>query len=266
MTYESIRYEVVADHIARLTLDRPRRKNAYDVKLAQECVDAIGRYASDDDLRVLVITGAEDAFCSGGDIRSEEDEHIAATRTLSHATVMREGFHALTMVLHRLEKPTIAMVNGPAVAGGLTLALLCDLRIASDRARLGDTSGTAGLLPDEGGAWLFPRFLGLEQALRMTYFGEVYDADEALRLGLVGEVVPHDELERVTMERAEALARRAPLAIRMAKKMMVRGLTNTLEESLGDAQMAVMIVNDSKDVAEGVSAFIEKRPPRFEGR
>ncbi len=266
MTYDSIRYEVVADHVARLTLDRPRRKNAYDVKLTQECVDALARYASDDDLRVLIITGAEDAFCAGGDIRSEEDEHIAATRTLSHATIMREGFHALTSALHRLEKPTIAMVNGPAVAGGLTLALMCDLRIASDRARMGDTSGTVGLLPDEGGAWLFPRFFGLEKALRMTYFGEVYSADEALRLGLVGEVVPHEDLERVTMERAELLARRAPLAIRMAKKMMVRGLTNTLDESLGDAQMAVMFVNESKDVAEGVQAFLEKRPPEFVGR
>ncbi|RLV55346.1 enoyl-CoA hydratase/isomerase family protein [Aeromicrobium phragmitis] len=266
MTYESIRYEVVADHVAKLTLDRPHRKNAYDVRLAQECVDAIGRYAADDDLRVLIVTGAEDAFCSGGDIRSDADEHIAATRTLSHATVMREGFHALATALHALEKPTIAMVNGPAVAGGLTLALLCDLRIASDRARLGDTSGTAGLLPDEGGAWLFPRFLGLEQALRMTYFGEVYSAQEALRLGLVGEVVPHDRLEQETLQRAQALARRAPLAIRMAKKMMIRGLTNSFPESLGDAQMAVMIVNDSQDVAEGVKAFLDKRPPEFVGR
>lgn len=266
MTYESIRYEVVADHIAKLTLDRPHRKNAYDVKLAQECVDALARYASDDDLRVLIITGADDAFCSGGDIRSDADEHIAATRTLSHATVMREGFHALAMALHNLEKPTIAMVNGPAVAGGLTLALLCDMRIASDRARLGDTSGTAGLLPDEGGAWLFPRFLGLERAMRMTFFGEVYSAEEALRAGLVGEVVPHDQLEQETLRRAETLARRAPLAIRMAKRMMVRGLTTTLSESLGDAQLAVMIVNDSDDVAEGVQAFLEKRPPQFVGR
>jgi 2-(1,2-epoxy-1,2-dihydrophenyl)acetyl-CoA isomerase len=168
--------------------------------------------------------------------------------------------------LHGLEKPTVAMVNGVAVAGGLALALLCDLRVAGESARLGDTSGRVGLLPDEGGAWLYPRAMGLEAALRMTMLGEVYPAQRARELGLVGEVVPDDELLAHTTALARALAARAPLATRVAKKLMLRAATTTLDHALGDAELAVDVVNDSADVAEGVAAFAQKRPPRFEGR
>ncbi|GGU14973.1 enoyl-CoA hydratase/isomerase family protein [Nocardioides albus] len=266
MDYQHIRYETLEPGIAQLTLNRPERMNAYDVVTARECVDALARYASDDEQRVLIVTGEGRGFCSGGDLRSHADEEIASGRMIGHATVMREGFHALTRSMRQLTKPTIAMVNGPAVAGGLTLALLCDLRIASDRATLGDTSGNAGLLPDEGGAWLFPRFLGLEKALRMTYLGEVYDAEEALRLGLVGEVVPHDDLSDHTLALARGIAGRAPLAVRLAKRMMVRGLEETLDASLDHAEIAVTITNDSEDVQEGVKAFLDKREPVFRGR
>jgi enoyl-CoA hydratase/carnithine racemase len=266
MTYQNITYDEIEPGIAQLTLNRPQRMNAYDVATTQECVEALGRYASDDSLRVLVLTGAGRGFCSGGDIRSGEDEQIAESRLIGHATVMREGFHALTRTLHHLDKPVIAMVNGPAMAGGLTLALMCDVRIASDRATLGDTSGTVGLLPDEGGAWLFPRFLGLEKALRMTLWGEVYDAATALDLGLVSEVVPHDQLEEHTLGLARTLAQKAPLAVRLAKRMMIRGQESTLTQSLDDAELAVTIANDSEDVQEGVRAFLDGRAPQFRGR
>src|SRR3954471_4167739 len=168
--------------------------------------------------------------------------------------VMREGMHRVVRVLARLDKPVIAMVNGAAVAGGLTLALMCDFRVAGEGARLGDTSGRAGLLPDEGGAWLFPRFMGLDAAVRMTMLGEIYPAERARELGLVTEVVPDDQLRARTEELAGALAGRAPLAVRMAKKLMRRGLDLTLDQALGDAEFAVDVVNDSADVLEGVAA------------
>lgn len=266
VTYENIRFDECEPGIARLTLNRPHKRNAYDVATTAECVDALSRFDSNDALRVLIITGAGDAFCSGGDVSSEPDEEISSGRMMGHATVMREGFHQLTLALHRLSKPTIAMVNGAAVAGGLTLALLCDFRIAADSAKLGDTSGRFGLLPDEGGAWLFPRFMGLERALRMSIMSEVYSATEAQELGLVGEVVPAADLEDAVLALARGIAQRAPLAIRLTKHMMARGLTSTLEQSLGDAQLAVMVANDSEDVREGVAAFLEKRPARFTGR
>ena len=144
---------------------------------------------------------------------------------------------------------------------GLTLALLCDLRIAAWSARLGDTSGRAGLLPDEGGAWLFPRVMGIAAATRMTLLSELYDASAAQQLGLVGEVVPDEQLHSRTMQLADELAARAPLAVRMAKRMMRRSLELTFEQSLGDAENAVNIINDSQDVQEGVAAFLEKRAP-----
>lgn len=265
--FENIVLSRPRDHVAMLTLNRPRQLNAYTHALCKEVVAAIEDYLRDDGLRCLVVTGAGRAFCSGGDV-SGVDGHRETLRDkqLFDGREMRDGMHRVILALARLDKPVIAMVNGPAVAGGLALALSCDIRVASDQARLGDTSGRFGLLPDEGGAWLFPRAMGLDRALKMTFLAEVYDAQEALRLGLVTEVVPHGELEARTLALAERIAGQAPLAARLAKSMMVRGLDSTLERSLGDAQMAVLISNPTDDVEEGTKAFFEKRKPVFKGR
>jgi enoyl-CoA hydratase/carnithine racemase len=264
--YTDLRVDRPAEHVLRIALDRPRTRNAYTSQTCRELVHALQEYAADDTARVLVLTGTGESFCSGGDLRSEEETSAAHTRQLGHGVVMREGMHAVVLALHRLDKPTIAAVNGVAVAGGLTLALCCDFRLGSDRARLGDTSGRVGLLPDEGGAWLFPRVMGLDRALRMSLLAEIYDAQEALRLGLLTDVVPHEDLADRTMELALHLAAGAPLAIRVAKRMMRRAGDLTLEQSLQDAELAVVAVNDSADVAEGVAAFLDKRTPRFTGR
>jgi 2-(1,2-epoxy-1,2-dihydrophenyl)acetyl-CoA isomerase len=252
--------------IARICLHRPQRLNAYSTDLCRMLCDAVARFRADDALRVMILTGAGRAFCAGGDIRGDAAYAETARRQLGHAEAMREGIHAALRAIFELDKPVIAAVNGAAVAGGLALALVCDFRIASDRARLGDTSGRFGLLPDEGGAWLFPRILGLERALRMTLLHETYDAAEAQRLGLVSEVVAHDTLEARALELARALAQRAPLAIRMAKRLMRQGLERSFSESLEDAAHAVLVVNESEDAREGVRAFVEKRTPKFVGR
>lgn len=266
MDFEHIKFEIPEPGIAQLTLDRPERMNAYDIRTARECVQALAEYSSNDDLRALIVTGSGRGFCSGGDLRSSEDKAVAESRLIGHATVMREGFHPLARALFQLDKPTIAAVNGPAIAGGLTLALLCDFRIASDRAKFGDTSGTAGLLPDEGGAWLFPRVMGMEAALRMTLLGEVYSAEEALSRGLVGEVVEHDKLRARSLDLARTLTNKAPLAVRLAKRLMMRGRESTFAQSLDAAEIAVTITNPSDDVQEGIEAFIQKRHPTFTGR
>ena len=271
MDYRTILYETVEPGIGQITLNRPERLNAYTNPLCNEIVDALRRYTEDDTLRCLIVTGAGRAFCSGGDVsgspREGEPKHASYRgRQMGQAQEMREGMHRVVAALHRMDKPVIAMVNGPAVAGGLTLALACDIRIAAESARLGDTSGRFGLLPDEGGAWFFPRAMGLDRALKMTLLHEVYTASESLRFGLVTEVVPDAELAQHTLSLARGIARKAPLAVRLAKNMMRKGLDSSLENSLDDAALSVMISNPSEDVREGIVAFREKRDPVFKGR
>ncbi len=265
--FRDIRFERVEPTIGRITLARPKQMNAYTTRMCDELVRVLETYLRDDGLRVLIVTGEGRGFCAGGDISGADEAHGDLMKTqLSHAREMRDGMHRVIHALHKLDKPVIAAINGPAVAGGLTLALSCDFRIAADTARLGDTSGKFGLLPDEGGAWLFPRAMGLDRALKMTMLAEVYDAKTARELGLVTEVVPAGELEARTMAFAQALAAKAPLAVRLAKAMMMRGLNLTLDQSLGDAALSVMVSNPAQDVREGVRAFFEKREPKFEGR
>jgi enoyl-CoA hydratase/carnithine racemase len=254
--------------VARITLNRPEKMNAYTFAMTQELQSAVAAYRDDDDLRALVITGAGTrAFCTGGDISGADAEHgrKVAAQPMGRGREMREGMQAVVLALRNLDKPSVAMIRGYAVAGGLALAMGCDFRFAGASARLGDTSGKVGLLPDEGGAWLFPRFMGFDKALRMTLLSEVYDAPRAAELGLVTELVSDESLEDATLAFAEALAGRAPLAVRLTKMMMARSAGLSLEESVADAQMAVMIANPSADVREGLTAFFEKRAPKFKG-
>lgn len=265
--FHDILYDVPEPSIGRVTLNRPKHLNAYTDRMCRELVSALDAYMDDDALRVLILTGAGRGFCSGGDVSGEDREGLDYRHMqMGHGHQMRSGMHRVIAALHRMDKPVVAMINGAAVAGGLTLAAACDVRIASDAAKLGDTSGRFGLLPDEGGAWFFPRLMGLDRALKMTLLHEVYPAEEALKLGLVTEVVPAANLETRTFEFARALAAKAPLAVRLAKSMMRAGLSMPLEQSLNDAALSVMISNPAQDVREGISAFFEKRAPKFEGR
>ena len=270
-SYETIVCDLPRPHVARITLNRERVMNAYSWRMTQELQAAIAAYRDDDDLRALVITGGgQRAFCTGGDVSGTggDADHSRRVRTapMGHGREMRDGMQAVLALLRQIDKPSVAMVRGFAVAGGLALALACDFRFADLTARMGDTSGRFGLLPDEGGAWLFPHVMGYDRALRMTLLHEVYDAKRSHELGLVTELVEGYDLEARTLEFCEALAAAAPLAARTAKMMMRRALASTFESSLEDAQLSVMITNPSQDVREGGAAFREKRQPKFEGR
>jgi enoyl-CoA hydratase/carnithine racemase len=255
------------NRVATITLNRPAKLNAYSEVMVHEIIAALGDARDDDGVRAVIITGAGRGFCSGGDI-SSNFQYPARYRghRMEALLEMRENMHQLVTLLRRFDKPTIAAVNGPAVAGGLTLALCCDFRIAAESARLGDTSLKFALIPDEGGAYLFPKYMGLQNALKMSLFSEVYPARQAKELGLVTEVVPDAELMTMARAWAERLADGPPIAIRITKRMMYKQQTMELENALEDAALSVMVTNYCDDVKEGIAAFHEKRKPDFKGR
>jgi enoyl-CoA hydratase/carnithine racemase len=253
--------------VATITLNRPEKLNAYSEVMVHEIIAALADARDDNEVRCVIITGTGRGFCAGGDV-SKDFQYPSRYRghRMEAMLEMRENMHQLVTLLRRFDKPTIAAVNGAAVAGGLTLALSCDFRIAGESARLGDTSLKFALLPDEGGAYLFPKFMGLERALKMSLFSEVYPAAKAKEYGLVTEVVPDADLMATARQWAERLADGPPIAIRIAKRMMYKQQTMDLENALEDAAMAVMITNYTEDVKEGIAAFHEKRKPNFKGR
>lgn len=161
------------NRVAIITLNRPAKLNAYSEVMVHEIIAALSDARDDDEVRAVIITGAGKGFCSGGDI-SRDFQYPARYRghRMEALLEMRENMHQLVSLLRRFDKPVIAAINGAAVAGGLTLALCCDFRIAGESARLGDTSHKFALIPDEGGAYLFPKFMGLEKALKMSLFAE----------------------------------------------------------------------------------------------
>lgn len=225
--YSDIRVDAPRAGALRIRLHRPEVRNAYRSQTCAELCEAIAHFAADDDLRVLVLTGSEGTFCAGGDLKDPQ-AHEDARAQWGHGRVLRTGIHAVLRALQSLDKPVIAAVDGAAIAGGLALALACHLRIASRRARVGDVSTRAGLIPDDGGAWLFPRAMGLDRALRMTLLSEIYGADEALALGLVTEVVDDDAFEARVDAVVERLAAAAPLATRATIRLMGRSLDGSL--------------------------------------
>lgn len=254
-------------HVATITMNRPTKRNAYSETMVHEIVEALSDARDDDQIRAVILTGAGKGFCAGGDI-SRDFQYPARYRghRLESMLEMRENMHVLIRFLDRFDKPVIAAVNGAAVAGGLTLALACDFRIAAESAKLGDTSLKFGLIPDEGGAYFFPRFMGTDRALKMSLLSEVYTARQALELGLVTEVVADSELLARANELAARLAAGPPIAIRVTKRMMYKQRSMQLDNALEDAAMATLVTNYTDDVKEGTAAFHEKRKPQFKGR
>jgi len=254
-------------HVATITMNRPAKLNAYSETMVHEILAAFGDARDDDAVRVVILTGTGRGFCSGGDIGTDfQYPPRYRGHRLESMLEMRENMHALIRFLYRFDKPVIAAVNGAAVAGGLTLALACDFRIAAESARLGDTALKFALIPDEGGAYFFPRAMGMDRALKMSLLSEIYPARQAMELGLVTEVVPDADLMTAARALADRLAEGPPIAIRLTKRMMYKQRTMELDNALEDAAMATLVSNYTDDVKEGTAAFHEKRKPRFRGK
>ena len=264
MSYKCLLYEV-KDGVATLTMNRPERLNALGDTLREDLQDAVTRASEDPEVRVMILTGAGRGFCSGGDVKAmnERRESGGARPVMDKVAPGRDQ---TVQALRDAPKPVLAAVNGAAAGAGMNIALCCDVRLASTAAKFSQAFVRRGLHPDWGGTYFLPRIVGTAKACELIFTGDVIDAHEALRLGIVSAVHAPEAL----MPAAHALARKIadgpPIAIRLAKRAIYHNLEADLRQSLEFETYAQNICQETDDAAEGIRAFVEKRPPSFRGR
>ena len=251
-----------------VTLDRPEARNAYSEAMVEELVAAFDRLELDDAVRCVAITGAGKAFSAGGDLKrmlAHEGMFEGDARGLRARYLM--GIQRIPRRLARFAKPLIGAINGPAIGAGLDLACMCDVRVATERAKLGSTFVKVGLVPGDGGAYFLARTIGFPRALEMVLTGRLVEGEEALQLGLVHALVPDGEaLTKSVRERAAVLCRLPPVALSLAKQAAYRSWDLPLEGALELAATYQGIAQNTADHDEAVQAFLEKRDPVFSGR
>jgi len=279
MSYNTLKYEV-ADRILTLSLNRPASLNAFTVEMAHELIDAFTRASDDDAVGAVIVTGEGRAFCAGMDLSSEGnvfglDETLRPTmadmRERFDDPAIRDGVRdtggRVTLAIYDCKKPVIAAINGAAVGIGATMTLAMDIRLASEKARMGFVFGKLGVVPEACSSWFLPRLVGTQQALEWVYSGEIFDAAEGLRGGLFRSVHAPEDL----LEAARALARkfidnRSPVALALARQMMLRNTAQPHPIEAHRVESLGMFYTSIGDGKEGVAAFLEKRNPAFEGK
>ena len=254
------------EHIATMTLNRPDRLNALSPNLVEEIIAAVEELKGDDDIRVLIITGAGRGFCSGADLSaSAEGALLMSKSSRKERLTPLHRFGKLGACLPNFDKPVIGAINGPAVGAGFAFALGCDIRIASELASFSAIFIRRALVPDTGISYLLPRIVGISRACELVLTGDIIDAREADRIGLVSRVVPHDQLMSTARELALKLAKNAPITSQLAKRGIYRSLANNLTSQLDYEAWSHDLVESTEDREEGVRAFLEKREPEFKG-
>jgi len=248
--------------IGKITFNRPDMLNALSEESFKEFIDALHEVDRDDEIRVVVITGAGRAFSAGLDM---EEAKQGPTESGKQAVPIQDAVAWIPHILRNMRKPVIASINGPAVGGGFTIALACDIRIASDDAMLGAPFLSVGLVPELGSSYYLPRLVGIAKACELVFTGRMVKAEEAREIGLVNNVVPKDELEAATMKMAEVITRGAPVPLQIAKKALYQGMDSDLVAQIQFEQLAQSSCFKSEDYAEGIKAFLEKRKPEFKG-
>jgi len=231
------------EHIAFITLNRPEQGNIINQQLAQQMEEICSRVNQDDDIYVVVITGAgEKVFCGGSEVNSNVAAAVAG-----------------------IDRPVVAAINGDALGEGLELALSCDIRLASDRARFGLPQVASGTIPMSGGTQRLPRLIGKGKALELIFTAETIDAERALEIGLVSKVVPQGDLAVEVEILAQNLVSKAPISLRFVKEAVNKGMDLTLEQGLRLEADLYLLLHTTADRTEGIKAFLEKRPPKFKG-
>jgi enoyl-CoA hydratase/carnithine racemase len=271
MTYETLRYEI-DDGVATITLSRPDKLNAFTVKMMDEMLDVLDRVDEDDGVRAAIVTGEGRAFCAGADLSEGADafvfggEVVRPDGSLDYTVdAARDGGGRVTLRLYRSLKPIIAAINGPAVGIGATMTLAMDIRLASEAARIGFVFARRGIVPEAASSYFLPRIVGIGQALEWCFSGEVFGAQEALRGGLVRSVHAPEDLLPAARKIARGIAdNTAPVSVALIRQMMWRGLgmTDPMDAHRIDSR-GILSRGRSGDVAEGVTAFLEKRGAAF---
>ncbi|MFQ6000028.1 MAG: enoyl-CoA hydratase/isomerase family protein, partial [Candidatus Bathyarchaeia archaeon] len=247
--------------VATITINRPKALNAINEETILEILSALDDIRKDENIRVVVITGAGDrAFSAGADITMVKDGGALEARRTSQLG------QKLMNEVEDLDKPVIAAINGYALGGGLELAMACDLRIASENARLGQPEINIGLIPGWGGTQRLPRFVGKGLAKEMIFTGRMIDAKTAEQHGLVNKVVPADQLKSAVEELAKELINKPPVAIKLAKELINNSTETSLRIGIRNESEAFGIVGATEDFKEGTAAFLEKRKPKFKGK
>jgi enoyl-CoA hydratase/carnithine racemase len=258
---ENLRFEI-EDRIATITLDRPERKNAFTFEMIDAWTAALVECRRNDAVRVVIVTGAGDAFCSGGDIVEMKDR-------LKNPPAQRKNelfnrIQRIPLALEDLDKPVLVAVNGVATGAGMDMALMGDIRYAARSARFAETYVKVGLVPGAGGAHFLPRLVGTAKALELFWTADFIDAEEALRIGLVNKVLPDAELMPFVRGVAAKIAQAPALSVRFIKRAVQQGMRNDLRASLDLISSHYAVVTAGADHREAVEAFIAKRKPVFE--
>ncbi len=258
---EDVLYEV-ADHIATLTINRPDRMNTISGPMLDRLVDVLLQADRDPEVRCIVLTGRGKAFCAGLDLANAGS--LGGSRaSVGGSLDLRD---TPPTVLHNIDTPIIAAINGGAAGYGLDTALGCDMRIAAESAKLAPAFCKRGLLPESGGTWFLPRLLGWAKASEIIFTGRTLSAQDSLELGLVNKVVPLDDLMNEAMAMAKEVAANAPLAVAAAKRMMRMGMNETFNDHVHHVYLQLLPLMRSDDLKEGMTAFMEKREPNFKGK
>ena len=260
MEYREILFEQ-NDSIGVLTLNRPDIRNAITSnQMISEIVDVCTRVQADDGIKVLVLTGAGSSFSAGGNVKDmHERKGMFSGNPEQLRDNYRSGIQRIPLAFNGLDAPTIAAVNGPAIGAGCDLTCMCDIRIASDRAKFGETFVSMGLIPGDGGAFFLPRIVGFAKACELTFTGKVIDSGEALQIGLVNEVVSHDGLMQRSMELATQIARQPARILRMAKRLLYLAQGKTLEDTLELSAAFQALCHYSPEHRQALEAFFSRQ-------
>ena len=249
--------------VATVTLNRPERKNAANGTMFRELLAVLDDAATDRAVRCLVLTGAGGAFCSGADLSDPTD---VAGRPGDPYLLQMRALADVALRLHRFPKPTIAKVGGVAAGAGMSMAIGCDVVVASASARFSQIFAKRGLSVDFGASWLLPRLIGLHRAKELAFFADILSADEAAGFGLVNRVVPDAELDGFVDDWARRLAEGPTLALSMTKTMLNNSMAVSMDQALEDEARAQSVNFATRDTREALTAFVERRAPTFEGR